>query len=239
MEEEKVEWLRTVYREVPPDPECPCPKKVKLSDLHQQLQEKYLPEKITHNAVSQIVRKAFPQAESKIAGKSRTKHLFGIEPAIQGGSSTTQARDAPIAALLESERAKNKQLTERLVLMEARIQELERTSPATLAQQADQLLQHSSLIACGPDTPDHFRDFSVDGVIRELRDQVPDTYELFMQLGNIHRNVRSDDSTSTEEVKAVTSLCVLLNARSARMKGIQLLISMMLIARSTSKQVSK
>lgn len=45
-------------------------------------------------------------------------------------------------------------------------------------------------------------------------------------------------STNTEEVKTVTSICALLNARSTRVKGIQLLINMMLIARLTSKHIS-
>ncbi len=33
------------------------------------------------------------------------------------------------------------------------------------------------------------------------------------------------------------SLCTLLNARSARAKGVQLMISLMLVARATNKQV--
>ena len=44
-------------------------------------------------------------------------------------------------------------------------------------------------------------------------------------------------SQQKTEIKAVTSLCSLLNARSVRTKGLQLLISMMLVARATSKQV--
>ena len=138
--------------------------------------------------------------------------------------------------LLETEQVRNKQLMERIQLLEARVQELEKTSPVTLIQQADQL-QHGSLVVCGPDTPDHFQNFSIDGIIQELQEQAPDMYKLFMQLCDVHQNVPPDSSTSIKEIKGVTSLCTVLNARSNRVKGVQLLISMMLIARSTSKQV--
>ena len=125
---------------------------------------------------------------------------------------------------------------ERIMLLESRVKELEKTSPVTLTQQADQL-QHSSLILCGPDTPDHFQNFSIDGVIQELQEQAPDMYKFFMQLCDVQRNVSPDSSISIKEIKGVTSLCTVLNARSNRVKGLQLVISMMLIARSTSKQV--
>ena len=119
------------------------------------------------------------------------------------------------------------------MLLEARVKELEKMSPVMLTQQADHL-QHSSLILCGPDTPDHFQNFSIDGVIQELQEQAPDMYKFFMQLCDVQRNVSPDSSIS---IKEITSLCTVLNARSNRVKGLQLLISMMLIARSTSKQV--
>ena len=77
MDAAKIEWLRYRYREVPL--EGPCPKKIKMSDLHKQL-EQYSPEKIIQYAASHIVCKAFPNAESKIAGKSRTKYIFEIAP---------------------------------------------------------------------------------------------------------------------------------------------------------------
>ena len=244
MDAAKIEWLRYRYREVPL--EGPCPKKIKMSDLHKQLEEQYSPEKFTQYAASHIVRKAFPNAESKIAGKSRTKHIFGIAPVedatLESSASTIQAGGAssctptPVAVLLETEQVRNKQLMERIQLLEARVQELEKTCPVTLIQQADQL-QHGSLVVCGQDTPDHFQNFSIDGIIQELQEQAPDMYKLFMQLCDVHQNVPPDSSTSIKEIKGVTSLCTVLNARSNRVKGVQLLISMMLIARSTSKQV--
>ena len=244
MEDEKVVWLRSVYQEIPSD--HPCRKKIKLSELHERLQEKYSSEKLSHHAVSHIVHEAFPNAEGKISGKSRTQHILGIAPipdAVLGYQAPRASTErppsipAPITALLESERSEKIQLMEKIKHLEVRIQELEQSSPSNLTHQADQL-PHGSLVTCGPDTPGHFLDFSFDRVVCDLKKHTPDMYKFFMQLGNVHRNADCDAiSRSTEEIKALTSLCILLNARSARTKGIQLILSMMLVARSTSKQV--
>ena len=96
MDAAKIEWLRSKYREVPL--EGPCPKKIKLSDLHQQLEKKYFPEKVSQYAPSHIVGKAFPNAESKIADKSHTKHIIGIAPVedvtLESSSSSTSQVNA-------------------------------------------------------------------------------------------------------------------------------------------------
>ena len=100
MDAAKIEWLRSRYWEVPL--EGPCPKKIKLSDLHQQLEKKYFPEKVSQYAASHKVHEAFPNAESKIAGKSRTKHIFGVVPMEDvtlesSGSSISLARHPVVA----------------------------------------------------------------------------------------------------------------------------------------------
>ena len=46
----------------------------------------------------------------------------------------------------------------------------------------------------GPNTLQHFHDFSLDSVISELRAHTPDVHRLFMTLGGTSRNVTSDDS---------------------------------------------
>ena len=80
----------------------------------------------------------------------------------------------------------------------------------------------------GPNTIQHFHEFSMDSVISELQAYAPDVHRLFT----------SDDSRPcVEEIRATTSLCALLKARSARVKGIQLLLAFMLIARATHRQV--
>ena len=52
-----------------------------------------------------------------------------------------------------------------------------------------------------------------------------------------HRGNARDGARPDEELKAVMALCTLLNARSARTKGLQLMVSLMLVARATGRQV--
>ena len=177
------------------------------------------------------------------AGKSQSKHILGIQPVtntaslrLQGDTSTsTQLSSPQLTELLETERAENLKLQED--------SHPRGTCPRTYAnhslrQQADQLINKSNtLTACGPDIREHFYGFSVDRMIHDICEQVPDVYALFMQLGDVEKNV-SSGGTSAEELKAVSALCTVLNARCSRMKGMQLLISMMLIARSTGRKVS-
>lgn len=241
--QERVQWLKSIYEEVPLD--SPAPKHVKVSDIHQQLEERYT-EKCSHHRVAHLIQQAFPNAESKVAGKSRSKHILGIQPVtntaslrLEGDPSTsTQLSTPQLTKLLETERAENEKLHEKIAILEARVHDLMQTTPVNLGQQADQLINKSNtLTACGPDTHEHFYGFSVDRMIHELREQIPDVYALFMQLGDVERNV-SSGGTGVEELKAVSALCTLLNARCSRMKGMQLLISMMLIAWSTGRQVN-
>ena len=89
-----------------------------------------------------------------------------------------------MSALLESKHTENKHLKERIALLEAGMQELEQMSLATLTQQVHQLQHHhdGSLAVCGPDTPEHFYDFFVDGVIHELQQHAPDLYRFVCGL---------------------------------------------------------
>ena len=73
----------------------------------------------------------------------------------------------------------------------------------------------------------------MSAVISELQSDCP---ELYKQLGSTQRNAR-DGARPDEELKAVMALCTLLNARSARTKGLQLMVSLMLVARATGRQV--
>lgn len=228
-EQEKVQWLRTVYQQVPQG--CPLAKRVKLSDVHMKFEEKYA--KCSHHKLAELLQKAFPNSESKVAGKTRTKHIFGIQPIEL--PSTSELSITQLTEELRSERAQNMKLQEKTHRLEARIRELESTSPSYLTMQVDALPQ-TSLTASGPDSYEHFHEFTVEGMIHELQELVPDLYGLFMHLGDVSRTV-SLDAVSTQKLKAISALCTMMNARSSRVKGLQLLISMMLIARSTSKQV--
>ena len=238
-DEQKVQWLRSEYIEASPD--CQPSKRVKVSDIHEQLEKKYS-QKYTNQSVADLIRRAFPNTQSKIAGKSPTKHVYGILPVSKEVASTsTQLSVAELTELLETERDKNQKLHGQISLLEACIRELEQITPMKLGHQADRLTNNeSSLTACGPDTYEHFEGFSVDGIIHELREQVPDIFSFFMQLADVERHVKlHPDVTSVQERKAIIALCTILNARCGKVKGLQLLISMMLIARSTGRQVCK
>ena len=110
------------------------------------------------------------------------------------------------------------------------------TSTASIGQQMDTLLKHGQSVVHGPNSTTQFSEFSMESVIKELSSHAPDVYQLFCQLGNTGRNAK-DGSTPAEERKAVMSLCTILNARSQMANGLQLLLTYMLIARATSKQV--
>jgi hypothetical protein len=71
-------------------------------------------------------------------------------------------------------------------------------------------------------------------VIRRL---APNLYALLCDLGDTDRNARDEMVITHEEIKALTSICVLANARSLRIKGVQLFLSIMLVARAVNKQV--
>ena len=76
-----------------------------------------------------------------------------------------------------------------------------------IVQQMDSLLQHGHQIVHGPDTPDHFSEFSMDSVTSELQSITPDAYQLFVHLGDTDRN-KSDDETPLEQRKAIMTVFV-------------------------------
>ena len=237
VDQEKVQWLRSEYEEVPQG--CPIAKRVKLSHIHQQLEERY-DLKYNHHQVASILQRAFPNSESKVAGKSRTKHIFGIQPVTHLQEPSTSAPStAELLEQLATEKTKNAQLEDKVRCLEATIRELQCTSPAHLTTQINAITPNS-LIVSGPESYEQFVEFTIEGMVRELQETIPDLYGFFMHLGDTSRNISSDDpghGQSIRRVKAISALCTLLNARSNRVNGLQLLIGMMLIARSTSKQV--
>ena len=72
-------------------------------------------------------------------------------------------------------------------------------------------------------------------MITELKSNAHYLYQLMVTLGKTERN--QTPGINTEQRRAIMSICTLLKARSVRVKGVQLLISLMLIARATNRQV--
>ena len=106
----------------------------------------------------------------------------------------------------------------------------------SLIKEADMVIACGNQSSHGPDNIDDLSEFTIDAVISEFQSYAPSLYAFFQQLGHTSRNP-SETSLPVEEMKALMALCTLMNARSNRFKGLQLLLSMMLIARATNKQV--
>ncbi len=224
MESTESKWLKSIFHQTEYHSDSPNPKRMKFSDVSYELQSKFTDKKFTSYEISQYVHEAFPTTVSKACGKSRQKHLLGLERRL--GSSSSE----PVSS--------NSDLLQKIEQLQEQVQELKKMSQHVLCCQADAVIQHTSAVTQGPNSLEAFDKLDFESVIRELQVQAPDLYALFMSLGDVKRNTEEDtDTVTTEQTKAISSMCALLNARSARMKGLQLLMSMMLVARATSKQV--
>ena len=119
--------------------------------------------------------------------------------------------------------------------LEARLLELEKSSPSIYGHEADEVLQKGSFVIRGPDNVDNFTNFSLDAIISEFQQYAPDLFSLFMELGETSPEMGAQ--RGSKEIRATSALCSLLGARSSRAKGMKLFIGLMLIARSTSPLV--
>ena len=71
----------------------------------------------------------------------------------------------------------------------------------------------------------------------DIKRTMPILYSFINEIGDTHRNLRNEVILPVEELKALMCQIVLLNARSNRANGMQMLVGMMLVGRSTQKQV--
>ena len=207
------QWLCKHYRSVPAD--GPQEKRVKFSDLHEELTTNFAPHtNVTSNVVSQEIKGTFPGAYTKAVGKGRAKYVFGIERVV----AVSECEDVEV-------------LQSKVRVLEERIRELEQ--PPRLADEMNHMLTPDCALYHGPNTIEHFDKFSMDSLMEEARTLAPDLYSLLQTLGRTERNTTCRDN----EIMTLTSLCTLLKSRSQKVLGIQLLIGLNLLARSTNKQV--
>ena len=148
-----------------------------------------------------------------------------------------------LTAKVQQLEQQNQKLKERVHLLEQELQSIRQasssTATATIKDEFSPLLTEGGVLCCGPDSLEHLDSFSLADVIHEVQRSAPKLYTLFCDLGDTNRNARDEMITTHEEIKALTSVCVLANARSRRIKGVQLFLSIMLIARAVNKQVCK
>ena len=210
------QWLCKHYRSAPAD--GPQEKRVKFSELHKELTVSVAPHAVTvtPNIVSREIKGTFPGAYTKAVGSSRAKYVFGIERV--NTAATCDCED------VEALRSKVR-------MLEERVRELEQ--PLRLCDEISHLLTPDCAMYCGPSTIENFNKFSMESLVEEASNIAPDLYTLLQTLGRTDRHTPSRDN----EIMAVMSLCTLLKSRSQKVLGIQLLIGLMLLARSTNKQV--
>ena len=225
-----ITWLKKRFREAPAD--GPGAKRIKFQKIHQSLSEGFPSVDFNSKMVSDLLSVAFPHTTRKQVGKSHLMHVFGIEEMQESEqSSDLLQRITDLESDLTREREKNANLLERVRQLELQLKQYQRVFCDTLNSQLETVMNPHHLVVHGPNTVEHFDQFSIDGVVSEFKQHAPRGYEVFQSLG------RSCDDDPNREIKIITSLCTLIKSRSKKVLGIQLLISFMLLARSTNKQV--
>lgn len=213
-------------------------KRVKFQELSDCLTTHHPNKKYSPKSVSTAAKLAFPESFSRRVGKSKLSYYFGIEEssglspvAPQPSASGQQQADSE-----EQLRMMNSQLTERIKELECRIRQLEHAqsafNPDNLLVELDALTQRNVAAYHGPDTVEHLERFSMDTITSDFVQYAPHLYQLLCQLGQ-----GRCQSESRESNQAIMCLCALMKGRSKMVLGMQLLITFMLIARATSRQV--
>ncbi len=152
---------------------------------------------------------------------------------------------AQLLLQLQAERDRRLALEQQVVDLSSQVKQYEQVLPQyrnRLQSEIDAVALSTLSVLHGPDTEAHFHGFTMEGVVQDLKATCPQVYALVQEIARTQRNVPDDSSGDScmlplAELKGVMSMCTLLNARSNRVKGIQLLVSLMLVARATNKQV--
>ena len=234
MEEEASKWLRTKYR--PAHSEGPAAKRVKFEIIQTELTAQFPNRAIDRQTVAKSVKAAFPETVSRVAGKSRSKHIFGLEQIPDPPSSSTECVASDLRIELERVREEKKQLQCKIDELEARLAQKEHVSQSLLSSEHDGLVDPKNTAYHGPDTISHFKDFNMDRLLAEISKQAPNLFTLLTSLSQSPRAEAIDDDHA---VRVAMSVSILLKCRSVRVLGVQLLITLMLLARATSRQVKE
>ena len=135
---------------------------------------------------------------------------------------------------VHSLRSRNAELDTEL---EKQVKESSALSLSTLASQMDGMVSAQYSAYHGPDTTANFNDFSIDHLTTEFKVHAPDVWLLLNILGNTDRFSENDEQRALAEGRAASSMCAILKCRRLKTLGIQLLISLVLIARATNRRV--
>ena len=250
MESQETKWLKKRYRPAPTEGEVQNIKKIKFEHIRKDMTAQFPSKNLSNYQVSQAITTAFPNTFSRQSTHSRTKHIFGLEE-ITDTPSSSSVHSIDLEAENRRLRLQVDDQQHRLQVMQNRIEDLERqiaqlqkhidsfscVQSPSLESQVGGLLSSQNAVYHGPDTVTHFHDFSMDHVITEFKKQAPDVWQLLNNLGNTGRFSEDTEQHQLAQLRIVSCLSTLLKTRSHKSLGVQLLVSLMLIARATSRRV--
>ena len=156
---------------------------MKFFDLKNELETQFAFTNFSSYAVNHLVKETFPNTVSKPSGKSKNHYFFGLAhkvPISATHSSTSGAHATPSTSSLSPSPSTFFQQSETVDLllkcsrMEEEVQELEKECHGSMVRQADSIILHKCSVTQGPDTIDHFHEFSIDSIVSDLREQSPD-----------------------------------------------------------------
>ena len=220
--------LRTQLKATPTS--GPGMKHISLQIIQTMLLDRFTPENISVLEATKIIHEAFPDTQHKRMSKDgvRSTYIVGIDMVESGVSLGSEERE---------------QLHRRIRELEGQVEDLQRQvqelqSFQQLVNEAEKVLFMATDSSGGPNTVSRMAEFGLDTLVTDLEMYSPVLLQLFRQLGDTSRNRRMRDGClCVEEIKSIISLCILLNARSNRFKGLQLLLSMVLVGKGAGKQV--
>jgi len=148
------QWLGKRYKSAPSD--GPNAKKMKFEVIQKQLASQFPSKDLSAVTTSRLIRSIFPNTHSKAAGKSRQKHIFGLEEATedQPPSSSGMTTNMDLRTELTKKREEKQQLLHRVQLLE-KVEQLEQKkclSPSELSSEMNSLLNPSNAVYHGPNT---------------------------------------------------------------------------------------
>lgn len=224
------EWLKHHYKDAAVS--GPDSKRVKFSDILDEATTELSPT-VSNFSLARAIKDEFPNAVSKKAGDKRHIYIYGIEKG-------TTVPDLQLS--LDTALRRNEHLEQEVRQLKQKVAELQHESALAkkLDDQMQSLVNPNMLAYHGPDTIAHLQCFSLDSMMDEFIVNAPDVMDLIRHLGKCDRYESGDageEHLRIATLRSVTALCTLLKCRSVKVLGLQLLLSIMLIARATNKQV--
>ena len=215
-------WLKHRYQDAAVS--GPESKRIKFTDIVEDA-ESTLQQAICPRVLSRAIKSEFSDTVSTKKGHERNTYIYGLEKL------QPQQPEHPLQRENEALRRKVEELEQKVAYLE------KRSIVQTVDDQMGALLDQRNVCYHGPNTIDHLSSFSIDAVLEEMKSKAPDLVELFDHLARCERFEMEDEQGYVAQLRATMAVCTLLKGRSIKVLGVQLLLSLMLIARATSKQV--